>query len=289
MEPRRRTVPPGRRSVPAVAPESGSWCRRCSSGSALMAWQQLSAFYAVGDTGDPLFSVWRLSWVAHQLPRDPLHLFDANIFFPELRTLAYSDAMLATSLMAAPLLWLGVHQLVVYNTVLLLSFAASGVAMYALAKGTDRRPPGCAGGGRGVRLLPVPVRALQPPRAAGDLLDAAGAAHDAPHGEERSRARRRRDGADGCASDALVALLRAVPAGGDGRRLGVGRGMEAADGPPPGALAGRGGRRRRDGAARRHPVPAEPWPARRTARLGSAALQRHARSYLVAHGRSRLC
>jgi hypothetical protein len=102
--------------------------------TALMTWQQLASPYAVGDTGDPLFSVWRLSWVAHQLPRDPLRLFDANIFYPELRTLAYSDAMLATALMAAPLLWLGVHQLLVYNIVLLLSFAASGVAMYALAR-----------------------------------------------------------------------------------------------------------------------------------------------------------
>ena len=34
--------------------------------------------------GDPLFSTWRLAWVAHQLPRDPLHLFDANIFYPSL-------------------------------------------------------------------------------------------------------------------------------------------------------------------------------------------------------------
>ena len=102
--------------------------------TALMTWQQLASPYAVGDTGDPLFSVWRLSWVAHQLPRAPLRLFDANIFYPELRTLAYSDAMLATAIMAAPLLWLGVHQLLVYNIVLLLSFAASGVAMYALVR-----------------------------------------------------------------------------------------------------------------------------------------------------------
>ena len=100
----------------------------------LMTWQQLASPYAVGDTGDPLFSIWRLSWVAHQLPRDPLRLFDANIFYPELRTLAYSDAMLATALLAAPLLWLGVHQVLVYNIVLLASFAASGVAMYALAR-----------------------------------------------------------------------------------------------------------------------------------------------------------
>jgi hypothetical protein len=102
--------------------------------TALMTWPQVAALHSVPDLGDPLFSVWRLSWVAHQLPRAPLHLFDGNMFFPELRTLAYSDAMLATSLIAAPFLWLGVHQVVVYNGIFLLSFAASGVAMYALAR-----------------------------------------------------------------------------------------------------------------------------------------------------------
>jgi hypothetical protein len=28
---------------------------------------------------DPLFSIWRLAWIAHALARDPSHLFDANI------------------------------------------------------------------------------------------------------------------------------------------------------------------------------------------------------------------
>jgi hypothetical protein len=50
------------------------------------------------DIGDPLLSTWRLSWFAHQLPRDPAHLFDGNIFYPEKNTLAFSDAMLVPSL-----------------------------------------------------------------------------------------------------------------------------------------------------------------------------------------------
>jgi hypothetical protein len=113
----------------------------------MMAWPQVVALHSVSDLGDPLFSIWRLSWVAHQLPRDPLHLFDANIFFPELRTLAYSDAMLVPALVAAPLIWLGVHQVVVYNVVLLLSFAASGVAMYALVwRLTGDRPSALVAG-----------------------------------------------------------------------------------------------------------------------------------------------
>ncbi len=84
--------------------------------------------------GDPLFSAWRLAWVAHQLPRDPLNLFNANIFHPEPRTLALSDAMLVPALMAAPLLWLGVPQLVAYNLVFLASFALSGAAMFLLVR-----------------------------------------------------------------------------------------------------------------------------------------------------------
>ncbi len=102
--------------------------------TALMLQQQLFALHGVADFGDPLFSIWRLSWVAHQLPLDPRHLFDGNMFYPELRTLAYSDAMLAPALMAAPFLWLGAPQVVVYNVILVLSFAASGIAMYALVR-----------------------------------------------------------------------------------------------------------------------------------------------------------
>jgi hypothetical protein len=86
------------------------------------------------DTADPLLSTWRLSWFAHQLPRDPLHLYDANIFYPERRTLAYSDAMLVPSLTIAPAIWLGMHQLFAYNLLLLSGFALSGAAMFLLVR-----------------------------------------------------------------------------------------------------------------------------------------------------------
>ena len=86
------------------------------------------------DIGDPLLSTWRLSWFAHQLPRDPAHLFDGNIFYPEKNTLAFSDAMLVPSLTIAPLVWLGVHQLLAYNLLLLSGFALSGAAMFLLVR-----------------------------------------------------------------------------------------------------------------------------------------------------------
>ena len=93
------------------------------------------------DIGDPLLSTWRLAWIAHQLPRDPLHLFDANIFYPELRTLAYSDAMLVPSLTAAPLVWLGVPPLLACNLLLLSGFALSGAAMFLLVWSLTRHMP----------------------------------------------------------------------------------------------------------------------------------------------------
>ena len=96
--------------------------------------QQVLAFTSVPDLGDPLFSMWRLSWIAHQLPRDPSHLFDANIYYPASSTLAYSDAMLVPGLIAAPALWLGAPVLVVYTTLFLATFVAAGLAMFALAR-----------------------------------------------------------------------------------------------------------------------------------------------------------
>src|SRR5262245_20134072 len=90
------------------------------------------------DDGDPLFSTWRLAWVAHQLIRDPVHLFDGNIFYPERGSLAYSDAMLFPALMGAPLHWLGVPPLLVHNLIFLSGFVLSGAAMFLLVRSLTR-------------------------------------------------------------------------------------------------------------------------------------------------------
>jgi hypothetical protein len=89
---------------------------------------------------DALFSVWRLAWVAHQLVAAPADLFHGNIFTPEPNTLAFSDAMLVLGVLGAPLIWAGVHPLVVHNLLLLASFLAAAYgAMRLLAYfGADR-------------------------------------------------------------------------------------------------------------------------------------------------------
>jgi hypothetical protein len=88
----------------------------------------------VPDLFDPLFSIWRIGWVAHQLPRDPVHLYDANIFWPERYTLAYSDGMPLTGAAAAPLIWMGVPPATVCNVFVLASFVLCGLAMYLLVR-----------------------------------------------------------------------------------------------------------------------------------------------------------
>ena len=46
----------------------------------------------VYDADDPLLSIWRISWIAHILPVNPTQIFNGNIFYPEPRTLAYTDS-----------------------------------------------------------------------------------------------------------------------------------------------------------------------------------------------------
>jgi hypothetical protein len=89
---------------------------------------------SVHDDGDPLLNAWAMAWVAHQLPRAPAHLFDANIFYPERRTLAYSETLLLPAAVAAPLAWLGAGPILLYNLVFLSGFAISGVGMALLVR-----------------------------------------------------------------------------------------------------------------------------------------------------------
>jgi hypothetical protein len=80
------------------------------------------------DNGDTLLNEWALAWFAHQAPRAPLRLFEANIFYPEPHTLAYSEAMIVQSAMGAPLRWLGASPVLTFNLVLLAGFVLSGWA-----------------------------------------------------------------------------------------------------------------------------------------------------------------
>ena len=101
--------------------------------AAVLLFPQLRQMDSVPDLGDPLFSIWRFGWVFHKLGGDPRPLFSPNIFHPFPLTLTYSDSMLLPALTTAPFLAAGLHPVVAYNVVLVLSFVASAAAMYWLA------------------------------------------------------------------------------------------------------------------------------------------------------------
>jgi hypothetical protein len=86
------------------------------------------------DNADAQLNAWALAWIAHQLPRVPAHLFDANIFYPERRTLAFSEPLIVPAVMGAPLSWVGGSPVLVHNIVLLLGFALTAFAGYVLIK-----------------------------------------------------------------------------------------------------------------------------------------------------------
>jgi hypothetical protein len=64
----------------------------------------------------------------HQLPRHPLRLFDANIFYPEPLTLAYSEAMIVQGVLAMPVIAAGGSPILAFSLVFLAGFAVTGWA-----------------------------------------------------------------------------------------------------------------------------------------------------------------
>ena len=87
-----------------------------------------------GLVGDALLLVWATSHVSRQLFADPLHLFDAGIFFPARDTLAYGDHMIGQALAGLPV-WLATgNPLLEYNLLSLASFALGGAAAFCYAR-----------------------------------------------------------------------------------------------------------------------------------------------------------
>lgn len=136
----RRVFPPSGSDLFLAPVPAGAWRRTAWAAAglalalAVLLHDQLWHPYSVPDIGDPIFSMWRVGWVTHQLVTDPLHLFDANIFYPERLTLALSDSMILPALTAAPLRLLGISPALTYNLLLLSAFWLSGIATYLLVE-----------------------------------------------------------------------------------------------------------------------------------------------------------
>src|SRR5262245_24240367 len=120
--------------------DSTKWLRRAAAPGALflvltcaMMWPQVRHIHdSAVSHQDIYFNMWRLEWLAHALATSPRDLFNGNIFYPEPRTLAFSDAMLLQGVIAAPLVWLGMPPVLLHNIMLLGAIVVSATAMFAL-------------------------------------------------------------------------------------------------------------------------------------------------------------
>ncbi|HSS20909.1 MAG TPA: hypothetical protein VLL54_12615 [Pyrinomonadaceae bacterium] len=95
----------------------------------------------VSDPGDPYLNAWIMWWDYFQTFHDPLHLFQAPIFYPYQYTLAYSENNYGIALLFFPLYALGLRPLTAAGLATLLGFAFSGYGAFRLA----RTLTGCTG------------------------------------------------------------------------------------------------------------------------------------------------
>ena len=87
--------------------------------------------HSLNHNADAELNAWIMAWVAHQLPRDPANLFDANIFYPAHDTLAFSEPLIVPALMGAPFAWVGrASPVFVHNLMLIVGFALTAFAAY---------------------------------------------------------------------------------------------------------------------------------------------------------------
>jgi hypothetical protein len=93
---------------------------------------------AVADRGDPYMIAWTLWWDYHQTFTNPLHLFDANVFYPYHYTLAFSENDYGLALVFFPLFALGVKTLTVNAIATFLGFAFCGYGAFRLTRTLTR-------------------------------------------------------------------------------------------------------------------------------------------------------
>jgi hypothetical protein len=90
------------------------------------------AHWARVDNGDGALNIWAVNWVGTHLFRDPAHLADANIFYPERRALAFSEMMWVQGAIAAPAIALGAPPVTAFNVAVLAGFTLTGFAFCLL-------------------------------------------------------------------------------------------------------------------------------------------------------------
>ena len=90
--------------------------------------------------GDRNLFVWTLAWNAHAFLHQPLALFDANIFHPYHRTLAYSENLIGAALLVAPVQWLMQNPWLTFNLSVLATVPLCALGGFVLARRLGASP-----------------------------------------------------------------------------------------------------------------------------------------------------
>lgn len=103
--------------------------------TALILWP-LTAHLATSanNEGDDLQQMWSMGWVMHSLTHDPSNLFNGNIFYPYLNTLAYSDNLIPQALLGLPIYLLTNNLILSYNLVMFGALVLAGWGMFWLVR-----------------------------------------------------------------------------------------------------------------------------------------------------------
>jgi hypothetical protein len=124
---------------------------------------------ALALSADTRLFLWTISWDVHALTHHPASLFDANIFYPEPRTLAYSEHLLGSAVLGAPALLATGNPVLALNVIVLLSCVLSGLGAFVLARQLRASVPAALAAGlvfafaapRFVRLAQVHLATVQ--------------------------------------------------------------------------------------------------------------------------------
>jgi len=106
--------------------------------------------------------IWSLAWDAHALVTQPLALFDANIYYPQARTLAYSENLLGGAIFSAPVWWVTGNPVLAMNVAALASCVLCGAGAWLLARRLGLGPSAAFLGG--VIFAFAPPRFLRLPQ-----------------------------------------------------------------------------------------------------------------------------
>jgi hypothetical protein len=108
------------------------------------------------DLGDPVRTAWQVAYVGHAMLHDPLHLFNANVFYPHPLSLAFSDSLLGYG----PAGFFGsgtVAALVRYNLLFLFAWSLCFVGGYLRARELGLRKLGASAAAAAFAYAPYRV------------------------------------------------------------------------------------------------------------------------------------